>query len=111
MAPTEARRVTDRQGALSMVDHDLLIRINTQLEALSAKVDDHHNEKTARWENLERDKADKQLVATLDAVVNKDHETRIRAMESLLFKGLGGLAVMQVIITIGLVIMQIVLRK
>ncbi len=94
-----------------MQDHDLLIEINAKLGALSTKVDDHHSEKTSRWENLERDKADRQMVTNLESTVTKDHETRIRALESFSKMGLGALAVMQVLITIGLVIMQIVLRK
>lgn len=90
-----------------MVDHDLLIKIDTQLAELSKKVDEHHGEKTARWEALEQHKADKAQVDRQQA----DHEARIRALESLTWRGLGGLAVMQVVLTIGMVILQMVLRK
>ena len=74
-----------------MADHDLLIKIDTQLILLTGKVED-----------LSKYKGDRAEVT--------DHEARIRALESLIWRGLGGLAVMQIAITIGLVVMQILLH-
>lgn len=92
MARTILRRITDTPGALRMADHDLLIKIDTQLTLLTGKV-----------EELSRMKGD-QIEVT-------DHEARLRALESLMWRGLGALAVTQVLFAIGLVLMQIVLRK
>lgn len=88
------RRTADKQGydLRRQEDHDLLIEIKTKIDNLTEKVGD-----------LSRTKGDQVDIT--------DHEARIRALESLTWRGLGAVALMQVVITIGLVILQLWLKK
>jgi hypothetical protein len=89
-------------------DHDLLVRIDEQVKYLTATVKEHSNKTEAKIDKLAEEKADRAEIqeikklledklpagtfeSTFQNITSKteDHETRMRYMEKVVFRGIG----------------------
>jgi hypothetical protein len=73
----------------SETDHDLLVRIDTQVQDLRRTLDVFTTESHIDRRHLWDKKADK--------AITEDHERRLRITERMLYIGLGGLLTIQII--------------
>lgn len=95
-------------------DHDLLIRIDTRLEILSASVSQNHNDVTMRLNELDKDKVSYKELDVLRETINGQQLIAERLAEkvdwtrSMLWKGMGILAALNIIIPI---VLALALRK
>lgn len=73
-------------------DHDLLLRIDTRLDELRHQVTTFNSESAKDRRHLWDMKSDK--------TETDDHEKRIRAAERMLYIGIGGLFMIQIILAL-----------
>lgn len=78
-AAAEALKVTSVKGS---DDHDLLIKLSTQIERLSDDVKELKDGTSQKIVNLERDKADKCELNELKDTVYVANEKRLRSLET-----------------------------
>lgn len=90
--PPRRRAVDALVGVLSMNDHDLLIEIRTKIEGLASTVKDNGQKTDTICAKLIAEKADEKDI--LDW--KRDHEERLRRMESQIWRWVGALASIQV---------------
>lgn len=79
-------------------DHDLLVKIHTQVERVIIDVKEIRDNTTARVENLEREKFDKSEATKVLAEANLVHDnldTRVKWLERIAYTGLGLLAALE----------------
>lgn len=62
-------------------DHDLLIELRTEMQNVRNDIKELKDNTANRIVNLEKDKADRQVVDGLQKTVNENHEVRIRKLE------------------------------
>ncbi len=74
------------------IDHDILIEIKTEVGFIRQEVKDLKENTTGRITALEINKA--------PVTTTADHETRLRLLERWGWKAIGGLAVLQIAITL-----------
>ena len=74
------------------IDHDILIQIQTEVGFIRQEIKDLRENTTGRITALEINKA--------PATTTADHETRLRLLERWGWKAVGGLAILQAVITL-----------
>lgn len=85
------------------IDHDLLIRIDTKMDLLTKQFNSHQAEAIGRIKSLEDHKIDKAEILRLKHeadIDHKDFETRMRRVERWGFVAIGGLAILQLFISV-----------
>jgi Skp family chaperone for outer membrane proteins len=81
-------------------DHDLLIELKTEMKGLRQDVRSLSDNTTAQIRDLQRDKLDWHDFKEYEVEAKtskKDHEERIRTLEKAFWRGIGALAVIQMV--------------
>lgn len=81
-------------------DHDLLIELKTEMKGLRQDVRSLSDNTTAQIRDLQRDKLNRQDFIEYEVEAktqSKDHEERIRTLEKAFWRGIGALAVIQMV--------------
>lgn len=80
------------------LDHDLLIELRTEMRNIRADIKELKDGTAKRIDDLEKEKADKKELQTVQDKLNEDIETRIRVLENWRMYSLGATAVISFVI-------------